>query len=230
MSAKAADPLRFPDLSTSVVKLLGPGEYVVQLPGGSVTGHFGLAVKDYAHSTAPNRRFPDLITQRLLKAAMAGSALPYENAELATLAQHCTQQEDAAKKVERQVTKSAAAIMLESRVGERFDAIVTGASVKGTWVRLLHPPIEGRLVSGFEGMDVGQRLRVQLVHTDVERGFIDLKKSVPAVGLKTAQPQDGLEKNRGVGVRRAQSWFFGGGYHTDCHTWNCRTASKGLVR
>jgi VacB/RNase II family 3'-5' exoribonuclease len=176
VSAKTADPLRFPDLSTSIVKLLGPGEYVVQIPGSSVTGHFGLAVKDYAHSTAPNRRFPDLIAHRLLKAAMAGSAKPYENDELATLAQHCTQQEDAAKKVERQVTKSAAAILLESRVGERFDAIVTGASAKGTWVRLFHPPIEGRLVSGFEGMDVGQRLRVQLVHTDVERGFIDFKR------------------------------------------------------
>jgi len=177
VSAKAADPLRFPDLSVSVVKLLGAGEYVVQLPGGSAAGHFGLAVKDYAHSTAPNRRYPDLITQRLLKAAMAGSARPYENAELADLAQHCTEEEDAAKKVERQVTKSAAAMMLESRMGEQFDAIVTGASVKGTWVRLLHPPIEGRLASGFEGLDVGHRLRVQLVRTDVERGFIDFKRA-----------------------------------------------------
>jgi exoribonuclease-2 len=176
VSAKAADPLRFPDLSVSVVKLLGPGEYVVQLPGGGVTGHFGLAVKDYAHSTAPNRRFPDLITHRLLKAAMAGSARPYENDELAALAQHCTEEEDAAKKVERQVTKSAAAIMLESRMGEQFDAIVTGASAKGTWVRLLLPPIEGRLASGFMGLDVGQQLRVQLVHTNVERGFIDFKR------------------------------------------------------
>jgi exoribonuclease-2 len=176
VSAKAADPLRFPDLSLSVVKLLGPGEYVVQLPGGSVDGHFGLAVKDYAHSTAPNRRYPDLITHRLLKAAMAGSAQPYKNDELAALAQHCTEEEDAAKKVERQVTKSAAAIMLESRIGEQFDAIVTGASGKGTWVRLLHLPIEGRLASGFEGMDVGHQLRVQLVRTDVERGYIDFKR------------------------------------------------------
>jgi exoribonuclease-2 len=176
VSAKAADPLRFPDLSTSIVKLLGPGEYVVQIPGSSVTGHFGLAVKDYAHSTAPNRRFPDLITHRLLKAAMAGSVQPYENDELAALAQRCTQEEDAAKKVERQVTKSAAAIMLETRVGEQFNAIVTGASVKGTWVRLLHPPIEGRLERGFEGMDVGHQLRVQLVRTDVERGYIDFRR------------------------------------------------------
>jgi exoribonuclease-2 len=178
VSAKGADPLRFPDLSLSVVKLLGAGEYVVELPGGSVAGHFGLAVKDYAHSTAPNRRYPDLITQRLLKAAVAGRSPPYENGELAALAKHCTEAEDAAKKVERQVTKSAAAIMLESRIGEQFDAIVTGASPKGTWVRLLHPPVEGRLASGFEGMDVGHRLRVQLVRTDVERGYIDFKKVV----------------------------------------------------
>ncbi|MHB8909813.1 MAG: RNB domain-containing ribonuclease [Syntrophales bacterium] len=176
VSAKTADPLRFPDLSLSVIKLLGAGEYVVELPGGSVAGHFGLAVKDYAHSTAPNRRYPDLITQRLLKAAVAGHSRPYENDELEALAKHCTQAEDAAKKVERQVTKSAAAILLESRIGEQFDAIVTGAADKGTWVRLLHPPIEGRLESGFEGMDVGHRLRVQLVRTDVERGYIDFKR------------------------------------------------------
>ena len=178
VSAKTADPFRFPDLSLSVIKLMGSGEYVVQFPGGSVAGHFGLAVKDYAHSTAPNRRYPDLITQRLLKAAMAGGAQPYENDELAALAEHCTEEEDAAKKVERQVTKSAAAMLLESRIGEQFDAIVTGASNKGTWVRLLHPPIEGRLESGFEGMDVGHRLCVQLVSTNVERGYIDFTRVV----------------------------------------------------
>ena len=176
VSAKAADPLRFTDLSTSVVKLLGPGEYVVQLLGASVTGHFGLAIKDYTHSTAPNRRFPDLVTQRLVKAALAGIPCPYSNDELANIAQHCTQEEDAAKKVERQVTKSAGAILLQSRIGQQFDAFVTGASDKGTWVRVLHPPVEGRLVSGVEGVDVGQRLRVQLVHTNVEQGFIDFKK------------------------------------------------------
>jgi exoribonuclease-2 len=176
VSAKAVDPLRFPDLSLSVIKLLGSGEYVVQLPGGSATGHFGLAVKDYAHSTAPNRRYPDLITQRLLKAALAGHPVPYENDELAVLATHCTEKEDAAKKVERQVIKSAAAMLLESRIGERFDAIVTGASDKGTWARLLHLPIEGRLASGFAGMEVGHRLRVQLVRVDVERGYIDFKR------------------------------------------------------
>ena len=175
VSAKAADPLRFPDLSLSVIKLLGAGEYVVELPGGSAAGHFGLAVRDYTHSTAPNRRYPDLITQRLLKAALAGHSLPYGNDELKALAKHCTEEEDAAKKVEQQVGKSAAAMLLESRIGERFDAMVTGASDKGTWVRLLHPPVEGRLVSGFEGMDVGHRLRVELIHTDVERGYIDFK-------------------------------------------------------
>jgi exoribonuclease-2 len=177
VSAKAADPLRFPDLCLSIIKLLGAGEYVVELPEGSSPGHFGLAVKDYAHSTAPNRRFPDLITQRLLKAAMVGQSLPYADDELEVLAEHCTEGEDAAKKVERQVEKSAAAMVMESRIGEKFDAIVTGAADKGTWVRLLHPPIEGRLVSGFEGMDVGHRLRVQLVHVDAERGYIDFKRA-----------------------------------------------------
>jgi exoribonuclease-2 len=173
---KAADPLRFPDLSISVIKLLGAGEYVVELPGGDPVGHFGLAVRDYAHSTAPNRRYPDLITQRLLKAAAAGLSGPYETEELQALAKRCTEEEDAAKKVERQVAKSAAALLLESRLGEQFDAIVTGAADKGTWVRLLQPPIEGRLARGFEGLDVGQRLRVQLTSTDVARGFIDFKR------------------------------------------------------
>lgn len=176
VKAKTADPLRFPDLSLSIIKLMGPGEYMVEFPGESSEGHFGLAVKDYTHSTAPNRRYPDLITQRLLKATMAEYPVPYGKDYLEALAQHCTEEEDAAKKVERQVEKSAAALLLESRVGERFDAIVTGAASKGTWVRLLHPPIEGKLVRGFEGMDIGHRIHVQLIHTDVERGFIDFKK------------------------------------------------------
>ncbi len=176
VSAKSADPLRFPDLSLSVIKLLGAGEYVVEFAGGSTAGHFGLAVRDYTHSTAPNRRYPDLITQRLLKAAIAGGSSPYGNDELEALAQRCTEQEDAAKKVERQVGKSAAAMLLEARIGERFDAMVTGAADKGTWVRLFHPPIEGKLVSGFEGMDVGDRLSVQLIRTDVERGYIDFNR------------------------------------------------------
>jgi VacB/RNase II family 3'-5' exoribonuclease len=170
---KKADPIRFPDLSLSVVKLMGSGEYVVDLPGDTSPGHFGLAVKDYTHSTAPNRRFPDLITQRLLKAAMADRPIPYSNDELTGLAQHCTQKEDDANKVERLVRKSAAALLLESRIGQRFDAIVTGAAEKGTWVRLFHPPVEGKLMRGFEGLDVGDRVRVELIGTDVERGFID---------------------------------------------------------
>jgi VacB/RNase II family 3'-5' exoribonuclease len=172
--AKAADPIRFPDLSLSVIKLLGPGEYVADT-GSGAPGHFSLAVKDYSHSTAPNRRYPDLITQRLLKAAMAGARVPYTNEELTALAQHCTEAEDAARKVERQVVKSAAALLLQKRIGERFDAFVTGASEKGTWVRLLHPPIEGKLINGFNSFDVGQRLYVELVRVDVERGFIDFR-------------------------------------------------------
>jgi exoribonuclease-2 len=175
LAAREADPAYFPDLSLSVIKLLGAGEYVVEFPGGSAPGHFGLAVKDYAHSTAPNRRFPDLVTQRLLKSALAGRPPPYANDELTALAQHCTEQEDAAKKVERQVVKSAAAMLLTPRLGEKFDATVTGASAKGTWVRLAHPPVEGKLVDGTAGRKVGDRLRVQLVYTDVERGYIDFK-------------------------------------------------------
>ena len=172
---RSADPLRFPDLSLTIVKLMGAGEYVVELPGKESLGHFGLAVQDYSHSTAPNRRYPDLITQRLLKAALSGSPSPYGREELAELARHCTEKEDDANKIERQVAKSAAAMILESRIGERFDAIVTGASEKGTWVRVFHPPVEGRLIRGHEGADVGHRVRVQLVYTDVERGYIDFK-------------------------------------------------------
>ena len=176
VSEKTADPDRFPDLSLSVIKLLGAGEYSVELPGQNASGHFGLAVKDYTHSTAPNRRFPDLITQRLIKAALSKSPVPYGNEELTALAAHCTEQEDDAKKVERQVEKSAAAILLQNKMGQQFDAIVTGASDKGIWVRIFQFPVEGKLVNGYEGMDVGRRLRVQLVSTDVNRGFIDFKK------------------------------------------------------
>jgi exoribonuclease-2 len=177
---KAADPLRFPDLSLAVIKLLGNGEYVADLPEGNAPGHFGLAVKDYAHSTAPNRRYPDLLTQRLLKAALAGQPVPYKKDELDVLAAHCTAAEDAATKIERKVEKSAAALLVESRIGEQFDAIVTGASKKGTWVRLLSLPVEGKLVQGFAGVDVGDRLRVKLIETDVERGYIDFKKVNPS--------------------------------------------------
>jgi len=174
---READPLRFPDLSLSVVKLLGKGEYVLEHPGGRSGGHFGLAVRDYTHSTAPNRRFPDLTTQRLLKAALAGRAAPYADDELGVLARHCTEQEDNAAKVERRVRKSAAALLLAARVGERFDAVVTGASEKGTWVRIFRPAVEGKVVQGFQGLDVGDRVRVELVGTDVERGFVDFVPS-----------------------------------------------------
>lgn len=176
LSAKSKDPDGFADLSLCVIKLLGRGEYMVELPGDDSTGHFGLAVKDYTHSTAPNRRYPDLITQRMLKAALSGKQTPYTSDQLAAIASHCTLMEDGAKKVERQVEKSTAALLLKSKIGAQFDSIVTGASDKGTWVRIFHPPVEGKLVSGFEGLDVGQKVRVQLVHTDVERGFIDFKK------------------------------------------------------
>jgi VacB/RNase II family 3'-5' exoribonuclease len=171
-----ADPERFADLSLSVVKLLGRGEYVLERPGQRAEGHFGLAVSDYTHSTAPNRRFPDLVTQRLLKAALAKAPSPYTDDELAALAQHCTEQEDNAAKVERHVRKSAAALLLASRIGEPFEGIVTGASDKGTWVRIAHPSAEGKVVHGFEGLDVGDRVRVRLVHADAPRGFIDFAR------------------------------------------------------
>ena len=171
------DPLRFPDLSLSIVKAMGAGEYVVELPGQEPIGHFGLAVRDYTHSTAPNRRFPDLIAHRLVKAALAGGKPPYDAAELGSLADHCTQAEDAANKVERQVRKSAAAYVLKNRIGEKFEGIVTGASEKGTWVRVFHPPVEGKVVHGAAGLDIGHKVRVKLVDVNVERGFIDFTRA-----------------------------------------------------
>ena len=174
---RKADPLRFPDLSLVIVKLMGAGEYVVELPGKEPVGHFGLAVRDYTHSTAPNRRYPDVITQRLLKAALARRPSPYSVSELNGLAVHCTEQEDAAEKVERLVRKSAAAMLLETRIGEHFDGVVTGASEKGTWVRIFRPPVEGKVVRGYEGLEVGDKARVKLVSTNVERGFIDFVRA-----------------------------------------------------
>ncbi len=168
-----ADPLRFPDLSLVIVKLMGSGEYVVEHAGGPPIGHFGLAVRDYAHSTAPNRRFPDLVTQRMVKAVLAGGAPPYGVSDLGALADHCTAQEDAAQKVERRMRKSEAALLLESHVGQQYDAIVTGSSQTDQWVRIFAPPAEGRLEFAARGLEVGQQIRVRLVSTDVVRGFID---------------------------------------------------------
>lgn len=167
------NPEVFPDLSLTIIKLLGNGEYRVNMPGKKAPGHFGLAIKDYSHSTAPNRRFPDLITQRLLLSSIDGSSLPYTEKELYELADHCTLQEDTADKIERRLRKSAAALVLSDSIGQIFDAIVTGASEKGTWVRIFHPPVEGKLVKGAENVDVGDRLRVKLVSTDVRQGYID---------------------------------------------------------
>jgi VacB/RNase II family 3'-5' exoribonuclease len=174
---RKASPDTFVDLSTSVIKLIGSGEYVVDPPGVEPPGHFGLAVRDYSHSTAPNRRYPDLITQRLLKAALAKHQAPYSVGELDRLATHCTKQEDAANKVERQVRKAATAMLVESRVGDTFDAIVTGASDKGTYVRVASPPMEGRLMRGERGLDVGDRVRVRLDGVNPDRGFIDFVRS-----------------------------------------------------
>ena len=174
---KKADPQTFPDLSTSVIRLLGRGEYVVDPPGEEPPGHFGLAVRDYAHSTAPNRRFPDLVTQRLVKAALAGHPSPYSLGELEKIATQCTNQEDAANKVERQVRKSAAAMVVQSQIGQTFDALVTGASNKGTFVRVMSPPIEGKLMGPRPGLDVGDRLRVRLSGVNIDRGFIDFQQA-----------------------------------------------------
>ena len=174
---QAADPVHYPDLSLSVVKLLGPGEYVCHLPGDSEAEHFGLATHDYTHSTAPNRRYADLVTQRLLKAVLAGTKVPYSREELTALAAHCTEREDAARKVERQVRKEIAAASMMARVGEQFDAIVTGVTPKGTFVRLLKPPVEGRVMRGESGMDVGEKVRVSLIATDPARGFIDFARA-----------------------------------------------------
>lgn len=170
---RAAAPDRFADLSLSVIKLLGRGEYVVEPPP---SGHFGLAVHDYTHATAPNRRFADLLTQRLVKAALAGTPPPYDAPTLTTLATHCTEREDAANRVERQVGKSAAALLLSRHIGDVFDAIVTGATPDGTWVRLVHPFAEGRLERNAVGVDVGDRVRVRLLSTDVPRGYIDFER------------------------------------------------------
>lgn len=173
---RQADPVRFPDLSLAIVKLLGSGDYTVVLPGERDSGHFGLAVSQYAHSTAPNRRYADLITQRLLKAVLAGNSAPYTGEELAVIAERCNERASAARSVERSMRKIAAVVLLSARIGETFDALVTGVSKKGTFVRLLAPPAEGRVVTGEAGLDIGDTVRVRLTATDLERGFIDFAR------------------------------------------------------
>jgi exoribonuclease R len=175
VAQQAHDPQRFIDLSLSVIKLLGRGEYVVEAPNEPTPDHFGLAVDDYTHATAPNRRFADLVTQRLVKAAISGQRPPYSHDELAAIATRCMEREDAANRVERQTRKAAAAILLQPRRGEMFDAIVTGVSPKGTWVRVRHPVVEGRLEGATSRLEVGDHVRVRLVRTVPEKGFIDFE-------------------------------------------------------
>ncbi len=176
LKRKAADPDHFADLSLAVIKLIGPGEYVLERPGDPEQGHFGLAVQDYTHSTAPNRRFADIVTQRLIKAMLSGSAAPYSDGELEAIASNCTVKEDAARKVEREMSKRLAAVAMSHRIGDTFEAIVTGVTPRGTFVRVLQPHIEGLLVQG-QGVDVGDRLQVKLTRTDVQRGYIDFAKA-----------------------------------------------------
>ena len=173
---KAADPDHFADLSLSVIKLIGPGEYVLERPGDPVAGHFGLAVQDYTHSTAPNRRFADIVTQRLVKTLLAAQPNPYSDDELTAIAANCTEKEDAARKVEREMSKRLAAIAMQNRIGATFDAIVTGATPKGTFVRVLQPRVEGLLAQGQQGADVGDKFRVKLIRVDIQRGFIDFAR------------------------------------------------------
>jgi len=173
LQQRRLDPLRFPDLSLVIVKLMGRGQYVAEGVGGLSIGHFGLAERDYTHATAPNRRYPDLVTQRLVKAVLHKAATPYTAAELHALAQHCTEQEDRAQRVERQVRKSEVAVLLQPRVGAVFDAVVTGLADDGNWVRVLTPPAEGKLVRAGQRLRVGARLQVRLEAVDVARGFID---------------------------------------------------------
>ena len=177
LQRKAADPDHFADLSLAVIKLIGPGEYVLERPGDPEQGHFGLAVQDYTHSTAPNRRFADVVSQRLIKALLDGKPGPYSDDELTAIAANCTQKEDAARKVEREMAKRLAAVAMCHRVGETFDAIVTGVTPKGTFVRVLQPHIEGLLAQGAQGLHVGDRVRAKLTRTDVQRGYIDFVRA-----------------------------------------------------
>jgi exoribonuclease-2 len=174
---KAADPDHFADVSLAVIKLIGPGEYVLERAGDTAPGHFGLAVQDYTHSTAPNRRFADVVTQRLIKTMLAGQTNPYSDDELTAVATNCTQKEDAARKVEREMSKRLAAVAMQHRIGEVFDAIVTGATDHGIFVRVLQPRVEGLLAQGAQGLDVGDKLKARLIRTDVRNGYIDFARA-----------------------------------------------------
>lgn len=167
------DPIHFPDLSLAIVKLIGSGDYVVKVPGVDSDGHFGLAVRDYSHSTAPNRRFSDIVVQRLVKAALIGSSQPYSEDELRSIAEHCNDQETAARKVERKMRKVVAANVMQRHIGESFTAIVTGVTKSGTYARILRPPVDGRIVKGEAGLDVGEKVTVRLLSADPHSGFID---------------------------------------------------------
>ena len=173
LAQKQKDPDHFPDLSLAVIKLMGPGEYILVKPNQTSPGHFGLAVQDYMHTTAPNRRFPDLVAQRLLKALFAKAAQPYSENDLDAIAQRCTLMEDGARKVEREMQKRIAAVVLHPHIGQSYDAIVTGVNPHGTFVRALKPNVEGMVVHGGKGLDVGDKVKVKLVNTDPQRGFID---------------------------------------------------------
>jgi len=177
LKRKAADPDHFADLSLAVIKLIGPGEYVLERPGDPAQGHFGLAVQDYTHSTAPNRRFADMVTQRLIKSLLDGKPGPYSDDELASIAANCTKKGDAARKVEREMSKRLSAVAMSHRVGETFDAIVTGVTPKGTFVRVMQPHIEGLLAQGAQGLHVGDKVRAKLTRTDAQHGFIDFAKA-----------------------------------------------------
>jgi exoribonuclease-2 len=173
---RRTDSIHYPDLAVAVIKLMGPGEYILMRPGDDPTGHFGLAARDYTHSTAPNRRFPDLVTQRVLHAMMRGEPAPYSDMELAAIALHCNEADTALRKIERHMQKRVAAVAMAGRIGEVFPGVVTGSSDKGVYVRVIQPPFEGRVIQGEAGLDVGDRVNVKLIHTDPERAFIDFAK------------------------------------------------------
>jgi len=180
---RRTDSIHYPDLAVAVIKLMGPGEYLLMRADDDPTGHFGLAARDYTHSTAPNRRFPDIVTQRILHAMMNNAPAPYSDDELTAIAAHCNEADQKLRKIERDMQKRVAAVAMSSRIGQVFPGVVTGASDKGVYVRVISPPFEGRVVQGSEGLDVGDKVSVKLIHTDPERAFIDFAK----VGMRSAQ-------------------------------------------